>query len=319
MAEYIRYVNGASTGGDGTTSGLSGSTAAYITLSACEAAERVDLVAATDNLLIECAGATDDTATVTFNTGWTTDATYHVTIHGDLDWSLGRIDTAAYLLIQSANNRIVDCRQVVHWKNIQISGPISTPSAECILFGTGSAGSTVDKCIMYGQYVGINPSANITVTNTLMYDNQQAGINNSSASTVTVNNCVVYNCGYRGIYMQGTAITCTNVVVAGSTNADYAGVSGGSNNADSDASAPGTSPVNSITVANEFVSVTGGSENFHIVDSGVLYQGGTDASLTTDVDGDTWHATTPSIGIDEVPDSSSAALFTNHLIMMNNG
>jgi hypothetical protein len=78
----IRYVNPHSSGGDGTTTALSGANAAYASLQAALDAERGDLVAADVWLEIICAtdGNADTVPVDQSVAGWTTDATRYVHI-----------------------------------------------------------------------------------------------------------------------------------------------------------------------------------------------------------------------------------------------
>ena len=83
MAVVTRYVNTASSpGGDGTTAATTGANRAYASLSEWEADEQTDLVTATDTHVVNCVGSTADTARA-YITGWTTDATYFITVNGD--------------------------------------------------------------------------------------------------------------------------------------------------------------------------------------------------------------------------------------------
>lgn len=87
MALVTRYVNTASSGGDGTTNGEAGATAAYASLSAWEAAEQTDLVGATDQHEVLCStgsGTASDSSDVTV-AGWTTSSTYYVVVKGNAD------------------------------------------------------------------------------------------------------------------------------------------------------------------------------------------------------------------------------------------
>ena len=74
LSERVRYVNTASSGGDGTTNGTSGSTAAYSTLSAALTGEAANLVADNVVLVINVSGASPDTTAVAIDTstGYTT-------------------------------------------------------------------------------------------------------------------------------------------------------------------------------------------------------------------------------------------------------
>lgn len=83
LAAITRYVNTASEGGDGTTNGESGATAAYLSLSAWEAAEDgANLTTTPDIHTVLCgvgSGTAADTTAVTV-AGWTTDATGYIII-----------------------------------------------------------------------------------------------------------------------------------------------------------------------------------------------------------------------------------------------
>jgi len=227
-----------------------------------------DLVSLTESDTVNCRGVAVDSNNVPNNSG-TSSATYDITIVGDCDMSLGRIDTSAYRLSTGAAGRQFDCRQVTHFKNFQAIGLETGVSAECLSFGTGAAGSTVTDCITKGEYYGISSNVNITVQNTICYENQRSGLY-SYGGTITADNVVIYNCAYRGVYVNGGAIVCTNVIshIDSGGSAAYAGATGnynaGGKEGSTDTTAPGANSVDSIASANEFVSITDESENFHI-------------------------------------------------------
>lgn len=104
-----RYVNTASSaGGDGTTNGTSGSTRAYASLSAWEAARQADLVTAADGEEVLCCGTAADTTEVTVD-GWTTNATYYISIKGNPDDAAGRhegIFSSSFYRIEVASGNI---------------------------------------------------------------------------------------------------------------------------------------------------------------------------------------------------------------------
>lgn len=82
MAAVQRYVDTASAGGDGTTQGHSGGTAAYASLSSWESSEQTNLTTGPDTHTVSCAGSTAD-ATATTIEGWTTSTTAYITVEGD--------------------------------------------------------------------------------------------------------------------------------------------------------------------------------------------------------------------------------------------
>jgi hypothetical protein len=107
------------------------------------------------------------------------------------------------------------------------------------------------------------------------------GINVRSGATATIKNNAIFNLG-DDISNSGTATVQYNA-------------------ADDDLDTEFTESTNinpsGSDWANEFVNAAAG--DFTLLNTGNLYQGGTDVSLATDMDGDAYHATTPSIGVDE--------------------
>lgn len=98
MALVQRFVNtGSTAGGDGTTNNLAGATRAYASMREWESNEQTNLVSATDQHQVDCAGTTSDEGTGSASsgnavtiTGWTTDNTYFVTIRGNPSDPAGR-------------------------------------------------------------------------------------------------------------------------------------------------------------------------------------------------------------------------------------
>ena len=173
-------------------------------------------------------------------------------------------------------------------------------------------------------------SSNITFTvnNTIMYNIGSAGIlvQNKQNVTVYVNNSTFYkmknngvNSDYPGVGTDqgparnnsGTVFIIKNTTVHVTSGDAYhfggglgVGSSAGSDfNASSDATAPGTTVLTSVVQANQFVSLTGGSEDFHIKSGANLIDAGTDLGAMANIDidgrdrdamGDVWD-----IGADE--------------------
>ena len=78
MADVQRFVDNQSSGGDGTTRGHSGATAAYASFAAWEGGEATDLVSDGDEHYVNHSGTALDTATTIF--GWTTGASNRIMI-----------------------------------------------------------------------------------------------------------------------------------------------------------------------------------------------------------------------------------------------
>lgn len=121
--QVLRYVNPASTGGDGTTNATSGATAAYASLSAALAAEftarGTTLVSNDQYLTINCQGTTAD-ANFTHSSSWTTDATHYVEIVVDTaSRHAGVWNTGKYRISGSVNGNIVTISGI---KNLRLAG-----------------------------------------------------------------------------------------------------------------------------------------------------------------------------------------------------
>src|SRR3990172_5906234 len=124
----VRYVDPNSSGGNGTTSAITGANAAYVSLASWDSNSARNCVTATDGDQVNCAtdGATvNDTSVVSLDNGtgagqWNTNATYYIEIFGE-NTPLKR-DTAVYALsVNSAFNNaigITTLKAIV--KNIQI-------------------------------------------------------------------------------------------------------------------------------------------------------------------------------------------------------
>ena len=154
-ATITRYVNPGSTGGNGTTSALSGANAAYASLSAWEAAEQQDLVTGNNIALVNCAGTTADT-TVTTIVGWTTGATNYIEIIGDN--TTGKWSTSNYRLsagfgilidIQEENVRI-DKLQLDQTSTSQFDGAIQVNV-------TGTADIRISNSVICLLYTSPSP------------------------------------------------------------------------------------------------------------------------------------------------------------------
>jgi len=321
MAEVLRYVNTASTaGGDGTTNATAGANRAYATLSEWEANEGTDLVTDGDTHRVICSGGADSTA-VTLN-GFTVDATHFATIEGEYDGAAGALDTGLYHLTTTSATQIqCDCDYTVFDK-LQFDG--SGTANQSILFSTAKNDGTVKNSVFYdlARYAVFQSTGatNVTHYNWLAYKlgRSPIGVSTTSTGMGEVYNCTAYDYNstdqVNGSFIEQDAnnqfkvVNCIGIASASSTRADfeqtYTLATGSDYNASSDTSAPGANSIHSITASTEFVSVTGGSEDFHLAFGSTLLTDGvgpsSDASVpTTDIDGDTRSGTTCDIGFDE--------------------
>lgn len=118
-ATVQRYVNTNSSGGDGTTNGTSGSTAAYASLSAWEAAEQTNLVTDGDSHVVTCdkAGGSDTTAFTI--TGWTTGASNTITIEANSNSYHDGTKGSGFVY----NNEITIAEPYVTIQDLSFTGP----------------------------------------------------------------------------------------------------------------------------------------------------------------------------------------------------
>ena len=210
MADVERFVDTASSGGDGTTRNHSGGTAAYASLAAWDSAEQTDLVTATDTHRVRCAGSTADATTTV--SGWTFDASFFVTIQGDDVGSDGfnntnKVWSASHYRIESStafrslrmdeNFLVVDGIQVQNTKN--------STSASCI--DADRANLTIKHCRITSA--GVTKSAGIfgntasgavshDIISNIVFDIGGPGIrlgsNGNEARTFNAYNNTVFDC-----------------------------------------------------------------------------------------------------------------------------
>jgi hypothetical protein len=167
------------------------------------------------------------------------------------------------------------------------------------------------------------------VTNSIVYDitnnntnptegeASAAGIRCSSSGSINLYNNTVYNvvnngtsAAVYGIWRYSGTVTATNNYAGGTScsscganNYDFSGSMTQSYNISEDATASGTGSLTGKAPADQFVSITGGSENLHLKTGADCLNVGDDLSsnFTDDIDGDTrpTGANTWDIGADE--------------------
>jgi hypothetical protein len=330
-ADINRYVNPGSSGGNGTTSALTGANAAYVSLSAAEAAEQCNL---TDNggdvMIINCAGSTVDAAACTFS-GWTTGATNYIDISGDWDAESDLHYTTNKYHITVQNLRALSFSNSttinVNIHNIQIyQNDVDTDNCDGIFINCGFNGSIYNNLLRgndaddwydIGIYIesGFNVGL-IKIFNNWIFDwgtdaGSSGGITvnaNSTTPIVYIENNTFHE-NYAGIHVQDGTIETLNNIVFGSGNT-LAYVEAGGTHAQDYNSTDGTDVTgqggNSHTSHTfSFVDSTNanhGLRNFHLLstDTGALDLGTSTISggYTTDIDGVT-RSGTWDIGADE--------------------
>ena len=218
-----RYVDTASVGGDGTTNGLSGATAAYASLNDCLVAEFAatpDLVASDIVLKVFCKGVAADTdgggsivEVLRFSLyQFTTDATRYLWILTDsADRHPGAYSESHYRLSIANGAAVVqnvDCKVV--FEGIQfVNGraPSSNPNGVAVLNNGTNADLILRECIV-----------NLTSTTGTPGGGFAVGGSGSTARKLTVVNCVLQGKWYRGIQFTfvasgGKLIAYNNTVV----------------------------------------------------------------------------------------------------------
>lgn len=139
MAEVTRYVNTASSGGNGTTNDESGANAAYASLALWEAAEQTDLVAAGDTHVVICSvgsGTAADTTNVGIS-GWVTSTTNNITIKPAVgEEASDQWDDTIYRLEFGASARL-QFFQDVTIQDLQVYGSeiLNAATLQCTLAG----------------------------------------------------------------------------------------------------------------------------------------------------------------------------------------
>lgn len=266
MAVRQRFVNTDSTaGGDGTTNNTTGATRAYATLDEARINEAADLVAAGDNLVIDCSapGGVADTVRAQFTAGYTTSPTNNITIRGEGqdEWDTNKyrvdilatgnshrpIDMSYDAVIEdiqarvdsNGNNNCVAIRSANEPCIIRRSiGIIISPGTELNVFGiiVTTSSSEIRSCLVYkegGSAYGTGIEARASIYNCTA-DNFDSGFNGLSANDYR--NCIAS--------AAGTAGWIGNVGNANSTN-----------NVSDQNDAPGANPTNGTPT---YVNAAGG-------------------------------------------------------------
>lgn len=231
MAVVTRYVNpDADAGGDGTTNALTGANCAYKSLAIWNAAEAKDIVTATETHVCVCeTGGTADTTAIDC-TGWTTNATYFITIktesghrHGgtwnDAKFRLAPTNDASVIILREAYTVI---------EGLQAQFPNGTSAAykNILAIATG-AYIQVKKCIFRNNDSPSTGLRGILVTsyddyeliqNNIFYAFDDYGITSSKASPCYIYNNTLYDCVVGITQTTGSATAINNAVFNNTTD-----------------------------------------------------------------------------------------------------
>ena len=283
MATVIRFVNPASSGGDGTTNGLSGPTAAYASLSSWEAAEQTDLVAAGDIHEVRCEGTAD--TTLCDIDGWTTGASNYILIIVELaNRHSGVWNTGKYHLTGSRgfNGFLKILEDFVRTEGLQVQNT-STSSSNTSAFHTSGTVDAGDVRASEGIFRGGGGSSkgmmlrNVDVFygwNNIVYDADIAIEMSNGSNTYHLYSCTAIGIT-NGIKATSGTITAKNCYAKGTTA--YSGTVTMTTCASSDTT--GSAGLQNIAYSTtNFINVTGGSENLGLVSGTALIGSGTDTS-----------------------------------------
>jgi hypothetical protein len=293
---------------------------AYSSMNAWEAAEQTDLVTATDTHIVYCraSSGTADTTALGLD-GWTTNATYFVTVQaasGDESVKTGwdtnryRLDTTDNLAIRIGQPFTVydgiqtrNVYSATNFRNaIQVSGSLLTSGAEVTIKNcyvtNGGSGAT------YRGIVVNDADVTAYIENNIVYNALDNGILLQAGTALLYNN-TVYGSGADNIYSNaGTTITCKNNVsgnspddfdLRGTATVDYnISDDGDGTNAQTPSGSDWTNELNSPSTG-DMTALTGGNlENNGVGPS-------SDSNVpTTDIDGTSRSGTSCDIGADEI-------------------
>lgn len=314
MAEVIRYVDPDASGSE---TGLDWANA-YTSLSAWSTAEETNLVndQNTHRVICRASVGTADTTLCVISSTWYTSETYNLTIEAastdrasktGFDESKYRLDTVdgSGSFINFTNFITIDGLQFRHTYSSQASrSAISLRN-----FGSGSHLQYVKNC--YIKTVGGDPSYLInglqvldteispTIENCVFEGtNDDNGIKISNGNVTKVNNCIVKGFKY-GVYesVAQNSVEVTNCAIFDSSSQDWFGDVNYTTCVTDDPKTGSVRPFGD-NWNNEFNDPT--NNDFTLLTGGNCYLGGTPISgLTTDIEGDSYHVTTPSVGVDE--------------------
>lgn len=296
----------------------------YSSLSAWEAAKQADIVSADQIQQAECYDMADP-GNVDI-VGWTTGAANYIRIFPATGQGHVGVWSTSKFRVVSASSGVYGIyvgEEYVRIEGVQFdmsdrsaiwADPAGTSDVRLhslLIRGSGLTGSDAIGNIRISQ-------GTIDVRNSIIYASNSTGIG-VGGGTVTVDNCTIAANTTYGINRSAGTVTIRNVYSGGNGTDDYNGTIGKTTCAHSSATVFTGSTASIAHDTNNFISVTGGSEDYHLeaAASATLLTGGTDLSgtFTTDIDGDTrvdW-----SIGADEV--LAAPGGFTSRLALMGVG
>jgi hypothetical protein len=294
----------------------------YSLLSAWEAAQQSDLV--TDDVIAqaECyAGDYTDNLAIS---GWTTGASNYIRIYTPTaerhDGRSREVSGVGAAFTHATSNVLRVDEDYVRFEGLiaRATGTTNTPFQMTAGRTAGNNLLKVDDCIFYNNtavtvttsyLIAVSQAeAIVTLRNIIAYGEAFRALQTTAAASVEASHCTFYGGGSDGV-VGDLELTCKNVFAGGYTGEcfDTSGAApAGSHNASTDATAQidYTNSLINLTAADQFVSLTGGAEDFHLKAGSDLEEAGTPlGAVTTDIDEDARDGTTPDIGADEFTSS----------------
>lgn len=284
----------------------------YTSLSAAEAGEQRDLVAADEIAVFECYSMQDTTAVTIL--GWTTDATRYIEIKTPgAERHDGKWNTAKYYLEADASGTgtLTISEDNVRVEGLQIRHTAGSPSGSDSALRPVSTGGTTDirvnKCILRaGRFtVRIESGSNHYWWNNMIYGGSVGGLVVTSSIALDIYSCTIIGGDTYGLVRSSGTVTAKNCYAYASGTGDaYSGTITKTTCASDDTT--GSAGLQNIAYdTSNFTNVTGGSEDLHLPSGSNLVDVGTDTSgdsapmdFTDDIDGDSRGATWD-VGADE--------------------
>jgi len=320
-AEVTRYVNTASSGGNGTTNAEAGTNAAYVSLTAWDAAEVTDLVTDTDTHIVLTtvgSGSAAETSQVAITSAWTTNATYFITVKaGPSDRHDGTWDAAKYRIEVSdaTSGAMVPNRAYMVIDGLQVLNTHGSPTggSSAIKLPSGTNITVKNSILRGGRYTlrlegDAGGGDQGIVRNNLIYEGSTGGLAAIDTEGLIVDNNTFYGAVAYGIlayYNTAPASTepvLTNNLARGATSAVYGSGGSGGYDAASDfnsasdatatalnATATSGTPWNSSSQNDSDYFTSAGGSDFTLIANSKAQNVGTDLSgrFTTDAVGTT--------------------------------
>lgn len=298
MAEIVRYLDPDATGAGNGTSW----TDAYTTMSAWNTGEATNLVTDGDNHVLFCRNSAGSSI-AGFNvlsTDWTTSSTNNILLIAADGYQAVKssYDTSRFRVEGNSTAPLIEITGVnVDITGLQVYNADVGSGGGAITYTSGAAG-TISKCRLRQTsssnfLLRIADTVELNVINSILYDDgtQEAASEGiycmtSFVGTLNIYNLIVTNFN-DGIEEDGTAApTVTNCAVWNNTD-DFDGTFTISNCASDDGDGANAVSPSGLNWGNEFTDIASG--DFTLLDTGNLYQAGTDLSgiFTDDIDGDT--------------------------------